>query len=58
MLLSEKKPPESIENIVLNAIACSCIVTYSSFDLIFKLDERERFTTAKHQSYHEHVKRE
>ena len=41
---------------LLNAIACSCIVTYSSFDLIFKLDEKEYFTTAKHQSYHEHSK--
>ena len=55
MLLSMKKLPESIAN-VFNAIACGYIVTYSLFDLIFKLDERECVTTSKYQSYHEHAK--
>ena len=33
----------------------SYIFTYSENDLIFKLDERERLTNAKDQSYYEHA---
>ena len=41
--------------LLFNAIVCSYIVTYSLFDLIFKLDQRECLTTAKYQSYYEHA---
>ena len=56
MLLSKKNLPENIENALFKAIACNCIVTCSYCDLIFKLDELDWLTTAKHQSYHEHAK--
>ena len=36
------------------AIVCSYIVTYSKFDLILKLGEREFLSTAKYQDYYEH----
>ena len=46
-----KKVPVSMEEVFIHRHSCSYIVTYSSFDLMFKLDETECFTTARHQSY-------
>ena len=51
-----EKTPWKYCKCFFNAIACGYIVTYSSFDLIFILDERECVTTSKYQSYHEHAK--